>query len=580
MNGAPLTPVNLAARLNHTAVGNPAATTLASGVANCYPGLEFDHRNLDRRFFPGLVVEYANPSRREALGGLVLAVDLDDPLLAGQGGDGAPLVDQLRSLRAEMDGDPRLWWLGTITQAEVTIDPIRLPGVALDGTGTWRVVRSLEPGAVTIVLRRFPAEGDGPPDEVTLEGRRRPYVDATDGIDAGYRAGELTQSLCSPWQHDFRDCGCYYWASNHPDIAIDQAVAPEDASRFAGTGWVDWLRARPERPSFNRFAYYEISHRYQELAIVLKNRETDQAYREPVLDDATAYPTADELVRVLRDELAPLEHVLILEYLYAWSSVRTPAEVATLDDEALGEVLPVRFRADPDDPLGGLADPTAARAYLRSRLQRDVTFLREELRSTAISEMQHLGWVNQLLRRLAALGLGPEYTPALRVATEVPRATAENPEATRPRALRPLLGPVVDDFVAVEEPSGGLDGRYARVRKTLMDGPFADRELSDIASRIVQDGVDHFHLFSRIRAIVDVYDQSPPAHLRPGFSVGPRDNALVARALRTRREVVTLLADGYSGDANALRSAPRAMLQLEEQIEDCAAEGLGVPFFD
>ena len=24
--------------------------------------------------------------------------------------------------------------------------------------------------------------------------------------------GELTQSLCSPWQNDYRECGCYYWA--------------------------------------------------------------------------------------------------------------------------------------------------------------------------------------------------------------------------------------------------------------------------------------------------------------------------------------------------------------------------------
>ena len=25
------------------------------------------------------------------------------------------------------------------------------------------------------------------------------------------RPGELTQSLCSPWQNDYRECACYYW---------------------------------------------------------------------------------------------------------------------------------------------------------------------------------------------------------------------------------------------------------------------------------------------------------------------------------------------------------------------------------
>jgi hypothetical protein len=29
--------------------------------------------------------------------------------------------------------------------------------------------------------------------------------------------GELTQSLCSPWQNDYRECACYYWAATRPD---------------------------------------------------------------------------------------------------------------------------------------------------------------------------------------------------------------------------------------------------------------------------------------------------------------------------------------------------------------------------
>src|SRR5215213_4599349 len=37
--------------------GNPVATRLESGVGNCFPGLECDLRNLERRFFPFLEVE-------------------------------------------------------------------------------------------------------------------------------------------------------------------------------------------------------------------------------------------------------------------------------------------------------------------------------------------------------------------------------------------------------------------------------------------------------------------------------------------------------------------------------------------
>src|ERR1700704_4143198 len=54
-----LLPRNRTARLAAArAAGNPVTTELGSGVGNCFPGLEFDARNLDRRFFPYLVVDY------------------------------------------------------------------------------------------------------------------------------------------------------------------------------------------------------------------------------------------------------------------------------------------------------------------------------------------------------------------------------------------------------------------------------------------------------------------------------------------------------------------------------------------
>jgi hypothetical protein len=30
--------------------------------------------------------------------------------------------------------------------------------------------------------------------------------------------GALTQSLCSPWQADYRECMCFYWAASRPDF--------------------------------------------------------------------------------------------------------------------------------------------------------------------------------------------------------------------------------------------------------------------------------------------------------------------------------------------------------------------------
>src|SRR5882762_1372919 len=42
--------------------GNPVSTRLESGVGNCFPGLECDLRNLERRFFPFLEFNISDTS--------------------------------------------------------------------------------------------------------------------------------------------------------------------------------------------------------------------------------------------------------------------------------------------------------------------------------------------------------------------------------------------------------------------------------------------------------------------------------------------------------------------------------------
>jgi hypothetical protein len=100
-------------------------------------------------------------------------------------------------------------------------------GDPLDGIVAWRLVRGLLSDNVELLLRdRAPHQQSGTAGALSLEGWRRRFTDPVSGaVPAVYRPGELTQSLCLPWQHDFRDCGCYYWASNHPDIVL------------AKTGW-------------------------------------------------------------------------------------------------------------------------------------------------------------------------------------------------------------------------------------------------------------------------------------------------------------------------------------------------------
>jgi hypothetical protein len=247
--------------------------------------------------------------------------------------------------------DSGSWFIEGIHQGGVDIALRTEAGDPLDGIVVWRIVRGLLSDNVELLLRdRAPRRQSGAGSTLSLEGWRRRFTDPVSGvIPSVYRPGELTQSLCSPWQHDFRDCGCHYWASNHPDIVLgenrlDDPVLPNglaaDPSR-ANTP-LDWLRADRSRGaaaaaqdtmSANRpfqLDHYEINQRWQELAIVLGNTEIDEIYRPRVAENANPLPDTNALLDQLVG-LAQLEHVLILEYLYAYYSLRDPDKLPADD---------------------------------------------------------------------------------------------------------------------------------------------------------------------------------------------------------------------------------------------------------
>jgi hypothetical protein len=51
--------------------------------------------------------------------------------------------------------------------------------------------------------------------------------------------GELTQGLCSPWQNDYRECACYYWAASRPDFVN---VEPTEDGTSRGDNWMQRRR--------------------------------------------------------------------------------------------------------------------------------------------------------------------------------------------------------------------------------------------------------------------------------------------------------------------------------------------------
>ena len=572
-------PRNLTARADCVVAGNPASTRLESGVANCFPGLEFDVRMLDTRFFPGLLFRIVTaPVRAEAgttpdqQGFRLLYLDyLQDPMLPMTSEE--PWIKTLLASYLGTTGSKVLasgrWYLDAIEQGGKRIEMHDPSSGFWDGERVWFFVRALAPDlplTITLVRRDAPANTVSP---VVLSGYRRPYVNPAGVIDLAFRAGELTESMCNPWQHDFRDCGCHYWAANHPDVVFAETAPghalPDGQSTDAqrANTLLDWIRDDHSRAGAaaaadNVFAnrpyeidHFEINRHWERLRFVIEGREIESTYSRSGADAARPYASTAEMIDELEQVLAPMEMTLALEYLYAMLSVRSPDEV----------------------PRGRW--PT---------MRGDVTFIRRIVMLVAVGEMTHLRWANQLLWELYRSGLFPPgrvYQPIVAPGLRVPSSR----KGWRSRSLRSMTADTVRRFVIGERPGGPLDSAYARCTATL-EQPGYPRHLYELAVRIDTDGMDHYGKFQDIARVIDDYGAAEPPHpyLRD-LRLGTRDEA--REALDEYDGIVRALEAAYAaesegklplaqGSIDAARSAMERLLTTAEQL---AARGIGIPFW-
>jgi hypothetical protein len=570
-------PRNLTAQAAYQVAGNPVTTRLEDGVGNCYPGLEFDHRNLDRRFFPGLVFEFVAQGDADTLrtgARLVRLETRDSDLTPDPRNASDEEVEAANRLRADLGRESAVlsqgdWFIDSIEQNGVEIS---LAGASdgnspLDGMVVWRLVRCLEPDVVKITLVRREKSTVKKRRTVPLIGWRRKFLETTTGvIKTVYQPGELTQSLCSPWQHDFRDCACDYWASNHPDIVLAQnppgaptdlpTGAPDVPARSLSS--VDWLRSdrTPEAAaaalstfSANRpyqMDHYEINQRWQELNIVLLGKEISNIFRPRIADLANPFDSPDELADNL-EFLAGIEHVLVLEYLYAYFSLEDPKPL----------------RKNPKWPT----------------LVEDLTFAQHELLMVVVSEMRHLRWANQLLWELDHAGLIKRRDPVLKPALEVPTGTG----GKRPRALRILDAESLESFINVERPSGTIEGQYARAYATLRGRSYPPT-MYQLAERIIADGVDHFSRFRAIKTVLKPYFDIPsPPYLRNNLKPASPGDGRVKRVLGLYQEILEALGEAYEKgdleDATFITQARLEMAEMDSEGQKLAHDNLGIPFF-
>ena len=234
-----INPLNRTARLEqlrYRAVGNPASTLPTAAISNCFPGLEYDFKNFWRRTFQGLVLLECDN----------YVVETEDNALLN--------LLHHRLLRVESSG--KHWDLVT------TVYGPQIPGGDAGplGTGTnpnavvfmeWSnalaFIRQLQGQVVKCFFTKDVADK---PQPIPADTSQMCAVDLTvreifDGESAApardvLLPGELTQGLCSPWQHDYRECACYYWPATRPDY-VNVEVTPEGVSR--GDNWVSKERS-------------------------------------------------------------------------------------------------------------------------------------------------------------------------------------------------------------------------------------------------------------------------------------------------------------------------------------------------
>lgn len=457
-------PRNLTARADHLVIGNPVNTRPETGIENCFPGLEFDQRNLDKAFIPGLVFEFhrevmtLQPILRE------IRTDLQD---FGIKQSDIPVLN-------DPDTDQFFLWL--VQSGPHYFDFTTLNDERSSGLDFWRGIRDLEPGSLKILIARLSAtKGEAGFREITdyfnnnsttflqrdedgkllwavLCGNRNEILD-DEGVvlTEVYQPGDLTRSLCNPWQYDFHDCRCYYWASNKPDmVSSSDGNKPylnflrkdrnSDHADKDITDYKQWVG------SGIQITHVDLINNWEMLPVILNDKEVNY-FRE-------------ELKKQLRF-LATIEHAVAIEYLYAYYTLNIKID----------------------------AVKAAALELLR----------------IAIDEMRHLRWVNEMLHIASdhpQLDRAEEYGDAF-----------EN----RKFQLTSLTKEQLEWFIQIEKPSksldvlGQIDGMYTRMYEAIKNNHSQYPEparLETLIRLIIDEGDEHYNRFLAIKEALKPYLES------------------------------------------------------------------------
>jgi hypothetical protein len=233
-----ISPRNLSAQLSYRGRGNPPVAHPSSAISNCFPGLEFDFRAIWRRIFVGIVLSENNN----------YVVDIEDEALSDLKGRRLLKIEG-NPVSVETKGPifpRRVDTLGTTSNPDAVafLEWSNTIALIFDKQGQKVACEFTEAEATNEVL---PGNPKVKTKMVSLEVRHifeRTQIGGADEklavlAEPLVEPGELSQGLCSPWQNDYRECACYYWAASRPDYV--NVVAGDDGTS-GGDSWVQRKR--------------------------------------------------------------------------------------------------------------------------------------------------------------------------------------------------------------------------------------------------------------------------------------------------------------------------------------------------
>lgn len=220
------------AQLHYKGKGNPFCILPSAAISNCFPGLEFDFKNLWIRTFEGIELSENNnyvmntekdfnqlmhrrlvgimekPTMVETVGPILPngTPDNNTSLATASNPDSAVFMEWSNNLIYTLQRQGQevyCYFTADAIEKEVliTADDLKAFKKAIDNDGAmyYTTDSGVKLQWVALKVRSFFQEDS---------------VEFSTGL---VQPGEFTRGLCSPWQNDFRECACYYWAASRPD---------------------------------------------------------------------------------------------------------------------------------------------------------------------------------------------------------------------------------------------------------------------------------------------------------------------------------------------------------------------------